>query len=108
MPFGDSVDEGDTVSVNADVNFYTTKYEIEYFDEVTQTWKLYQTLAGTEWDYTFSCEFTSNEGKSLKFRIKAYTEGNVYDEENGVWLDELACTSEEFTITWKPHEHTIS
>ena len=108
MPFGDSVDEGDTVSVNADVNFYTTKYEIEYFDEVTQTWKLYQTLEGTGWDYTFSCEFTSNEGKSLKFRIKAYTEGNVYDEENGVWLDELACTSEEFTITWKPHVHTYS
>ena len=108
VPFGDSVDAGDTVTVTADVNFYTTKYEVEYFDEATQTWKLYQTLAGTEWDYTFSCEFTSNEGKTLKFRINAYTEGNVYDEENGVWLDELVCTSEEFTITWKPHEHTYS
>ncbi|MDO4746384.1 MAG: InlB B-repeat-containing protein, partial [Bacillota bacterium] len=101
QPQGDMVVVGDTVTVTADKNFYVEKYEIEYKDGVE--WKLYQEVSGG-WD-AFSFDFTSNEAKSVTFRIKAYAEGDVYDDVNECWPIVLVDTSDEFTITWTSNEH---
>ena len=101
QPQGDMVDVGDTVSVTADKNFYVEKYEIEYNDN--GVWKLYQEISGG-WD-AFSFDFTSDVAKSASFRIKAYAEGDEYDEVNECWPVVLMDTSEEFTITWMSNEH---
>ena len=101
QPQGDMVDVGDTVSVTADKNFYVEKYEIEYNDN--GVWKLYQEISGG-WD-AFSFDFTSDVAKSVSFRIKAYAEGDEYDEVNECWPVVLMDTSEEFTITWMSNEH---
>ena len=98
---GDMVDVGDTVSVTANKNFYVEKYEIEYNDN--GVWKLYQEISGG-WD-AFSFDFTSDVAKSVSFRIKAYAEGDEYDEVNECWPVVLMDTSEEFTITWMSNEH---
>ena len=101
QPQGDMVVVGETVTVTADKNFYVEKYEIEYNDG--GVWKLYQEVSGG-WN-AFSFDFTSDAAKSVTFRIKAYAEGDVYDEENDQWIEVLIDTSNEFTITWKGHEH---
>ena len=101
QPQGDMVDVGDTVSVTANKNFYVEKYEIEYNDN--GVWKLYQEISGG-WD-AFSFDFTSDVAKSVSFRIKAYAEGDEYDEVNECWPVVLMDTSEEFTITWMSNEH---
>ena len=101
QPQGDMVVVGDTVTVTADKNFYVDKYEIEYKDGAE--WKLYQQVSGG-WD-AFSFDFTSDEAKSVSFRIKAYAEGDEYDEVNECWPVVLMDTSEEFTITWTSNEH---
>ena len=101
QPQGDMVVVGDTVTVTADKNFYVEKYEIEYNDG--GVWKLYQQVSGG-WD-AFSFGFTSDVAKSVTFRLKAYAEGDVYDEVNECWLLELIDMSEEFTITWTSNEH---
>ena len=100
QPQGDMVVAGDTVTVTADKNFYVNKYEIEYQDGAE--WKLYQEVAGSEWD-AFSFDFTSDVAKSVTFRLKAYAD--VYDEEQDGWVVGLIDTSEEFTITWTSNEH---
>ena len=105
QPQSEIVGVGDTVTVTADKNFFVEKYEIEYKDN--GEWKLYQEVIGSGWD-AFSFDFTSDTAKFLTFRIKAYAEGDVYDEENGVWVLEVMDTSDEFTIIWKAHEHTYS
>ena len=104
QPQGDMVVVGDTVTVTADKNFYVKKYEIEYKDG--GVWKLYQEVdaTGKEWD-AFSFDFTSDVAKSVTFRLKAYAEGDEYDEENDCWPIVLIDTSEEFTITWTSNEH---
>ena len=103
QPQGDMVVVGDTVTVTADKNFYVEKYEIEYNDG--GVWKLYQEkIPDNGWDI-FSLGFTSDVAKSVTFRLKAYAEGDVYDEVNECWLLELIDTSEEFTITWTSNEH---
>ena len=101
QPQGDMVVVGDTVTVTADKNFYVEKYEIEYNDG--GVWKLYQEISGG-WD-AFSFDFTSDVAKSVTFRLKAYAEGDEYDEENDCWPIVLIDTSEEFTITWTSNEH---
>ena len=101
QPQGDMVVVGDTVTVTADKNFYVEKYEIEYYDN--GVWKLYQEISGG-WD-AFSFDFTSDVAKSVTFRLKAYAEGDEYDEENDCWPIVLIDTSEEFTITWTSNEH---
>ena len=101
QPQGDMVVVGDTVTVTADKNFYVEKYEIEYNDN--GVWKLYQEISGG-WD-AFSFDFTSDVAKSVSFRIKAYAEGDEYDEVNECWPVVLMDTSEEFTITWTSNEH---
>ena len=101
QPQGDMVVVGDTVTVTADKNFYVEKYEIEYNDN--GVWKLYQEISGG-WD-AFSFDFTSDVAKSVSFRIKAYAEGDEYDEVNECWPVVLMDTSEEFTITWMSNEH---
>ena len=100
QPQGDMVIVGDTVTVTADKNFYVDKYEIEYFDG---EWKLYQEISGG-WGQ-FSYDFTSNVAKSVTFRLKAYAEGDEYDEENDCFPVVLMDTSDEFTITWTSNEH---
>ena len=102
QPQGDMVVVGETVTVTAEKNFYAEKYEIEYNDG--GVWKLYQEVAGSGWG-AFSLNFTSNEAKSVTFRINAYAEGDVYDEENDCFPIVLIDTSEEFTITWTSNEH---
>ena len=101
QPQGDMVIVGDTVSVTANKNFYVEKYEIEYNDN--GVWKLYQEISGG-WD-AFNFDFTSDVAKSVSFRIKAYAEGDEYDEVNECWPVVLMDTSEEFTITWMSNEH---
>ena len=100
QPQGDVVDVDDTVTVTAIKNFYVEKYEIEYYDG---EWKLYEEVSGG-WEQ-FSYDFTSDVAKSVKFRLKAYAESDLYDEENECYPVILVDTSEEFTITWKGHEH---
>ena len=100
QPKGDMAVVGDTVTVTADKNFYVDKYEIEYFDG---EWKLYQEVSGG-WGQ-FSYDFTSNAAKSITFRLKAYAEGDEYDEENDYFPVVLMDTSDEFTITWTSNEH---
>ena len=100
QPKGDMAVVGDTVTVTADKNFYVEKYEIEYFDG---EWKLYQEVSGG-WGQ-FSYDFTSNAAKSVTFRLKAYAEGDEYDEENDCFPVVLMDTSDEFTITWTSNEH---
>ena len=100
QPEGDMVVVGDTVTVTAQKNFLVDKYEIEYYDG---EWKLYQEVSGG-WGQ-FSYDFTSNAAKSVTFRLKAYAEGDEYDEENDCWLMVLMDTSDEFTITWTSNEH---
>lgn len=102
QPQGDMVVVRETVTVTADKNFYIEKYEIEYNEG--GVWKLYQEVTGSGWD-AFSFNFTSDVAKSVTFRLKAYAEGDVYDEVNECWLLELIDTSEEFTITWTSNEH---
>ena len=105
QPQGDMVVVGETVTVTADKNFYVEKYEIEYNEG--GVWKLYQEITvqpGEGWD-AFSFDFTSNAAKSVTFRITAYAEGDVYDEENDCFPIELIDTSDEFTITWTSNEH---
>ena len=102
QPQGDVVVVGETVTVTADKNFYVEKYEIEYNDN--GVWKLHQEVSGSGWN-AFSFDFTSNEAKSITFRLKAYAEGDIYDEENQCWPIVLADTSDEFTITWTSNEH---
>ncbi len=101
QPQGDMVVVGETVTVTADKNCYVEKYGIEYNDN--GVWKLYQEVSGG-WG-AFSFDFTSDIAKSVTFRLKAYAEGDVYDEENQCWLLELIDTSKEFTITWTSDEH---
>lgn len=101
QPQGDMVVVGDTVTVTADKNFYVEKYEIEYYEG--GVWKLHQEVSGG-WD-AFSFDFTSDVAKSVTFRLKAYAEGDEYDEENDCWPIVLIDTSEEFTITWTSNEH---
>ena len=100
QPKGDMAVVGDTVTVTANKNFYVDKYEIEYFDG---EWKLYQEVSGG-WGQ-FSYDFTSNAAKSVTFRLKAYAEGDEYDEENDCFPVVLMDTSDEFTITWTSNEH---
>ena len=101
QPQGDMVVVGDTVTVTADKNFYVNKYEIEYDD--SGVWKVFQEVNGG-WS-AFSLDLTSNTAKSVTFRIKAYAESDVYDEENDCFPIVLIDTSEEFTITWTSNEH---
>ena len=100
QPKGDMVVVGDTVTVTAQKNFYVDKYEIEYYDG---EWKFYQEVSGG-WGQ-FSYDFTSNAAKSVTFRLKAYAEGDEYDEENDCFPVVLMDTSDEFTITWTSNEH---
>ena len=102
QPQGDMVVVGETVTVTAEKNFYAEKYEIEYNDG--GVWKLHQEVSGSGWN-AFSFDFTSDAAKSVTFRLKAFAEGDVYDEENECWPIVLIDTSDEFTITWTSNEH---
>ena len=101
QPIGDIVDVGEAVTITADKNFYVDRLDIEYYDN--SEWKLYQTINDLGWD-GFTFNFTSDIAKSVTFKLKAYAE-DEYDEENDQWIEVLIDTSNEFTITWKGHEH---
>ena len=101
QPIGDIVDVGEAVTITADKNFYVDRLDIEYYDN--SEWKLYQTINDLGWD-GFTFNFTSDVAKSVTFKLKAYAE-DEYDEENDQWIEVLIDTSNEFTITWKGHEH---
>ena len=97
QPQGGVAEAGETVTVTAVANAYVTRYEIEYQDN--GVWKLYQEEVEGGWD-DFRYDFTSGTAKSVTFRVKAYTEGDEYDEEKECFPEVLMDTSEEFTIIW--------